>query len=268
MEKNLIPTQLKSSIPTNLIEELGKPEQYDHIELDEYEIEEALRVARHAKQIRLNREAYNEKISRPVDWFKPSAEELYQAIAKAITYKGQNFILENEQYEKIIKNMCCYFAGDSRFKGDLGKGLALIGPAGTGKTALMKFFAANQVFSYRVKSVLEITADYKKEGEGAAMQYNANPQGSRNDFGHATFGYCFDDVGMEEVPARHYAESKNVFAEIILMRDLSVPLNSTHITTNIDNADIERLYGSRVYDRMKDMFNIINFGGLESFRGR
>lgn len=259
---------------------------YSHIELTEEETAEALRVGRHAKQIRINIENYNREMSKPIEWLNYTAEELFKLMVEATTYKGQNFILECKQgeeeteesfsdrnkkiekYVRIAKNLCCYFSGDERFKGDLKKGLALVGPAGTGKTALMKFFTSNQMFSYRIKSMLEITADYKQNGEGAAMFYNGNPQGSRNDYGHTIYGYCFDDVGMEEIPAKYYGATKNVFAEVILMRDLNVPLNSTHITSNIPPPKMEELYGSRVYDRMKDMFNIISFEGLDSFRGK
>lgn len=244
----------------------SEPPTYDEVELSDDEKEEALRIARQVKHTAAVRRAYREELEK--EWKIPvfTAEQVFEIIENGQTYNGKKFLFENPEYTKVVKNLCCYFTGDPRFNGDLKKGLALIGANGVGKTALMRFFNQNPVCSFRVKSILEITDDYKQNGDGAVRHYNANLQGVRNAFDQTTFGLCIDDVGTEQIPAPHFGEQKNVFSEMIQMRSLYVPLNTTHITSNLQLDDFITHYGSRVQDRMKEMFNIITFNGIKSFR--
>lgn len=236
-------------------------EQYEHIDLELEETEEALRQARKQKHFRLERIKYFEKLSKPVVFAKHSAEQLFEMFMNA----GYKFA--NDSHAAKIKNICCYFANDPRGKFDLSKGLFLVGHIGNGKTSLMRFFSTNQLYGFRIERMLDITGDYKSLGESAVKTYSNNVKASQNLYGLEQYGYCFDDVGTEEIPAKHYGESKNVFAEILLSRydNHLTPFNSTHATTNKDLTEIENIYGSRVYDRMKEMFNIVVFDH-ESFR--
>lgn len=236
-------------------------EQYLSIDLELEETEEALRLARKAKHFTLERIKYFEKISKPVVFEKHSAEQLFEMFLNA----GYKFA--DDTHAAKIKNLCCYFANDERTKLDLNKGIFLIGNIGNGKTSLMRFFSTNQLYGFRVERVIDITSDYKILGEAGVKTYANNLKVSQNLYGLENYGYCFDDLGTEEVPAKHYGESKNVFAEIILSRydNPLTPYNSTHATTNKDLTEIENTYGSRVYDRMKEMFNVIFFDH-ESFR--
>lgn len=236
-------------------------EQYLNIDLELEETEEALRLARKAKHFTLERIKYFEKISKPIVFEKHSAEQLFEMFLNA----GYKFA--DDTHAAKIKNLCCYFANDERTKLDLNKGIFLIGNIGNGKTSLMRFFSTNQLYGFRVERVIDITSDYKILGEAGVKTYANNLKVSQNLYGLENYGYCFDDLGTEEVPAKHYGESKNVFAEIILSRydNPLTPYNSTHATTNKDLTEIENIYGSRVYDRMKEMFNVIFFDH-ESFR--
>jgi DNA replication protein DnaC len=63
-----------------------------------------------------------------------------------------------------------------------------------------------------------------------------------------------------EANAKHYGHEKNVMAEIILNRyDNNLPYHCTHITTNLTADEIKAQYGTRVTDRIREMFNIIKF---------
>lgn len=244
-------------------------EQFNHITLTEEETEEAMRQARRLKHFELARAAYNEKLKAPEKPWKFTSEKLFQQLSKGKTFRGHDFNFENELLKAYAMNLCHYFTGDTRFDGDLSKGLALFGNVGCGKTSLMKFFAHNQVHSFRVISMLQVVGEYKSQskedsGEGAMRKYFNNATAATNPFGHAERGYCFDDVGTEEIPAQHYGNKMNVFAEIIQMRHLNVVC--THFSSNKDPKELEESYGSRVYDRLREMFNIITFDGVESFR--
>lgn len=245
----------KSSLESGTSSELGEVEQYLHIDLDLEETEEALRLARKQKHFTLERIKYFEKLSKPIVFTKHSAEQLFEMFMNA----GYKFA--NDAHAAKIKNLCCYFANDARGKLDLNKGILLVGNIGNGKTSLMRFFSTNQLYGFRIERALDIASDYKTVGESAVKAYSSNSKVSQNIYGLEDYGYCFDDIGTEEIPAQHYGEKKNVFAEILLSRydNHLTPFNSTHATTNKDLTEIETIYGSRVYDRMKEMFNIVIF---------
>jgi len=228
-------------------------ENFDHIELDEHEIEYALYKAREAKHYQLKREAYNEKLRSDRSVKKYTADQLLLKFKEFWAADGYNL--------PIIMNLCYYFSGDAMFGGDLNKGLLLVGGVGVGKSTMMTFFRQNQVFSYRMISCREIESDFSNEGEKGVKtcSYNLPISTNSNPFGHQEIGFCFDDLGTE-ANAKHFGHEKNVMAEIILNRyDNKLDYRATHITTNLTADEIKTQYGSRVTDRMKEMFNLIVF---------
>ena len=240
----------------NLSAASGEPPQYHHIELEFEETEEALRLARETKHYRLKREEWARQIMAPITYASHTAEQLYEMALQT------GFVFSDKKHENQFKHLCTYFASDNRGAYDLRKGILILGKVGSGKSTIMKFFASNQHHSFRVESMIDITSDYKTHGEKGVEPYNLNFQRSPNVYGLTTYGYCFDDLGTEEIPARHYGESKNVFAEIIQMRYHAsnlIPFHSTHATTNKDTTELKEIYGTRAYDRMKEMFNVIVF---------
>ena len=76
--------------------------------------------------------------------------------------------------------------------------------------------------------------------------------------------YCFDDLGVEHI-GKHYGKDCNVMGEILISRYevFRNPKGSrrvlTHITTNLNAAEIEERYGERVRSRMREQFNLISF---------
>jgi DNA replication protein DnaC len=257
------PAALNSLMMKNLLPESGSQPHYEHIELELEETEEALRLAREAKHYRLKREAWASEIMKPITYVSHTAEQLYElAVATGMAFASP-------KHEAQFKHLCSYFASDTRSAYDLHKGILILGKVGSGKSTIMKFFASNQHHSYRVESMIDITSDYKTHGEKGVEMYNINFQRSPNVYGLTSYGYCFDDLGTEEIPAKHYGEAKNVFAEIMQLRYHAshlVPYKSTHATTNKDLNELKDLYGSRAYDRMKEMFNVVVFDH-GSFRG-
>jgi len=240
-----------------------EPPQYTDIDLDleetELAVAEGLRLAREAKYYRLKREEYNRKINEAEAYQILTSEQLFELFQKS-------FKTVDEIHERKVKQLCCYFANDKRYSGDLTKGILLLGNKGTGKTELMRFFAVNQNHSFRLEIMLDLAFDYKMSGEKGLECYNTNFRTTPNVFGKTDCGYCFDDLGTEEIPSRHFAESKNIFSEILQLRYHNrLPFNSTHAVSNKTLNDFKEIYGSRCYDRMKEMFNVIVFDH-ESFR--
>lgn len=256
-ERTPIAQKLSGLIPST--ESIFEPEQFNEIELDEIEIEEGLRKAREEKHFKLKREAYRKKVDEQVEYQKHTAEELFTAFTNV-------FSVTDEKHAARVKNLCCYFANDNRTSYDLTKGILLMGNIGNGKTTIMKAFSVNQNHGFRVVSMLDVSFDYKMSGEEGVKSYSLNYKASPNQYGLTDYGYCFDELGTEEIPARHYGESKNIFAEILQVRyHHGLPFQSTHVTTNKTPDELQALYGSRCYDRMKEMFNVVVFEN-ESFR--
>lgn len=226
--------------------------EIDLIELDELEIEAALKLARETKYYMLKRQQYNEKIRKAHIAKKYTSSE--------ILGKFKQFLVADADNEKIVLNLCKYFAEEGCDL-DPDKGILLVGGVGIGKSTLMQFFSRNQKGMYRVISCREIESDFSSEGEKSVQNcsYNLTVSPSGNEFAHMEMGYCFDDLGTE-ANGKHYGKEKNVMAEIILNRyDNNIPFPFTHITTNLTARQIEDEYGQRVTDRMKQMFNIITF---------
>jgi len=196
--------------------------------------------------------------------------------------KGFNpaFKLEGEYFE-LYKKLLMYFMADPEFKGDLQRGLMLRGTLGSGKTLafaiFQKFMQYNGMAhytssnipeqgncSYRMIRCMDIKAFYEdtqpgKGGEPAVHEFKF----SRNII-------CFDDLGEEtkggKEKAFYYGHETNLMEDILTARyELFLKFGTiTHCTTNY-SFDLEgkrhfrTLYGDRVEDRMKEMFNEIIF---------
>jgi DNA replication protein DnaC len=175
--------------------------------------------------------------------------------------------------KEVMTNLSQYFTGNPEFenktkKWSLKKGILLFGQVGTGKTTIMRFFKDTPTAYIKLISCRAIADEYSLHGLEEIEQYCYNaPFGLYNRaFQGNAYSYCFDDLGTETI-ASHYGETRNVMADIILNRyDNSLPFNTTFITTNLSADQIKDLYGLRVFDRMKEMFNLITLKS-ESRRG-
>jgi DNA replication protein DnaC len=231
-------------------------ESYDNIELDE----EDLRKAREEKYNRLERQKYLESVRTMQPTKKFTAEEYYNAFT-------QHFPIDKKrehEYYVIVTRLCCYFANDRRFETSelkLDKGIILFGGVGVGKTTLLEMFRRNQAFSYRIVSCREVESQFGQLGNEAIDTYSQNvPIEPPNQYGQNEIGYCFDDLGTENSVTKHFGNSKTVMADILLNRyDLGIDARATHITTNLSVDEIEKYYGTRVIDRIREDFNQITF---------
>lgn len=233
-------------------------EPYNHVTLTEEETAEALRLAREKKHYEIANREYWEKVNRPQEFKRYTAEQLLESLGKSLVIDEQN--------REVVETLCEYFAGDERFEKrsdrfKLSKGIYLAGGVGVGKTTLMNILKQNQHQSFKIVGCRAAETLFATEGD-AAIRYlsgtvtvaiNSNP------FGHQKIGICFDDLGTES-EGKHYGKDKNVMTEIILNRyDAQLSGNFTHITTNLSVEELEQRYGTRVKDRLREMMNMITF---------
>lgn len=146
------------------------------------------------------------------------------------------------------------------------KGILIIGGYGNGKTSTMKALQASLAHSN--VSFRTITAnDAVQKFEGLTTQELKD-----NFWKEMTSGTLYFDDLLTEREANNYGKV-NIFKEVLEKREYMK--KRTYATCNFDDQfpnDIEKAleqfavkYGSRVYDRIFKMFNIIEFKG-KSFR--
>lgn len=255
-EKNMIGDIVRNQLDelTPLLKRQQVLESFDDIILTEEETKEALRAGREKKYYELKKGEYSAKLKQKFEPREYTSGEIYDLFAMKM--------IVDEDNRKIVVNLCYYFANDSKFEGDLNKGLFLYGPVGVGKTSIMKFFIKNQRYSYRMESCRDVESNFAATGEDYIKRCSGNLDVAINSdpFGHKQIGFCFDDLGTES-NGKFYGKEKNVMTEILLNRyDSGLPFISTHVTTNLTADNIKQQYGSRVTDRIRQMFNVIEFG--------
>lgn len=199
---------------------------------------------------------------------------------------GKEFVKDEFTTNNILP-LLYYFSKDERFfncenlsklsNASFDKGIIIIGTFGNGKTAAMKVF--EKIFqnvkgmSFKGYTANEVVGIFEKcNTDTLKLEFDRKVMvGSR----------YFDDVKTERI-ASNYGKV-NIFKDILETRynnriqkvDGQEIINKTFITCNYKegfegNVDVAleefgEKYGGRVYDRLFEMFNIIEFKG-SSFR--
>lgn len=243
----------------------------DSITLTPEDHARALMQARGKIQARETTEAYWKKVNQPIKAPTYTAEQMYSFIQgraqMLLAGQRKNHQFEIDDYNRsVISALCLYFTGDERFlkldpNFSFDKGIGLIGPIGCGKTFIMQLFSLNQRQSFRVVNVLDIAGDYtiKDHGGDEAIRRYVEPIATaRNYFGQTSITTCFDDLGTED-DKNHMGNRVNVMQDLLLRLYARGGYQDYALTTNLTATQVEERYGSRVRDRMRDMFNPIIF---------
>jgi ATPase subunit of ABC transporter with duplicated ATPase domains len=269
------------------INSLGSCEDYNagfaDVHLTELETAAVLYQARMQKHYALEemqkqeaKRKYLRNLERQWNWEEMKAWVLSTAVCR-FGYSenngadGKPVYLLDAHNERIFEMLCKYFTYDRGFESmgegySLQKGLLLMGNVGRGKTDLMKIFCGNQRQSYSVVSVRQVAKHFAMDGHTAMEAYSTlrhEVAGDIRFFNQRVLGYCFDDLGTEQVK-NNYGNKSNVMEEIILNRydaRNTMPFWFTHFTTNLNADEIERMYGTRARSRLREMCNIIQLEG-------
>ena len=142
---------------------------------------------------------------------------------------------------------------------DITRGLAAIGPTGSGKTTLFtvlqkylkidnvryNWFGIEKSFNFRIESAKSICGEYAQKGQEVIDTY-----------GSYTF-LCIDDMGSEPKDSLYFGNRINVIGSIIEERYVQKKL--THITSNFRLEDLRGIYDDRVYSRLSEMCNFFEY---------
>ena len=138
------------------------------------------------------------------------------------------------------------------------KGLWLAGNPGTGKSTLMR----------AVKNFCAINEDPRSPNLPRSMLWrHAKDIAS----GYEEVGSVYitelcdvgtliiDDLGTEPYTTMRYGNARNVAEEVLSRRyDRG---NMTMVTTNLTMNQVKEIYHDRIYDRIREMFNVLEFKG-------
>ncbi len=268
-----------------------KIENLTALEKQQIEFYETKRHEATPEQIQANQEYFERILNipdlKPIEITARNLWELFKSnfeIVNSRTFvKIENVTISN------LEPLIYYFTKDERFykcenlsklsEPSFDKGLLIIGNFGNGKTATLRTFES--IF----KNIDGFAFKGYSANEVVTMFEACNSDIDREDFNKKMFRGTryFDDVKTERI-ASNYGKV-NLFKEILEERyNRFYPTKTpkevkrklkTYITANFKDGHPDNLemaleefsekYGERVYDRLFEMFNIIEFKG-KSFR--
>jgi DNA replication protein DnaC len=273
-----------------LPEQLQEPVRLDDVELTEEETKEAIDAAK-VKKLGILEDQRKKKLAQLKandlrrQW---SQGELYEYCRFRATQMirhetgDQTKVFEpTEDQKMIVAALVHYFSGSHEFeelpssmynstglKFSLQKGIWLWGNPGVGKTFLMQMFSRNRRLCYQVLQCPKIVFAYMKYGDEHISGYGKIQKESDDalSFYQTAKGICYNDLGIETSPAKHYGTPVNVMETIFMdTYENKVPFWHRHVTTNLTADQLKETYGVRFVDRVKQCFNIIELKG-ESLR--
>jgi len=161
--------------------------------------------------------------------------------------------------KEVNRQLVAYLARSASFKGDLSKGILLIGENGTGKSRMLKALSLAMGylhnFRFAIHSGLEIEDIYKRGGDRMNSLEMAMAQ--------KMFG--FDDIGEEHDYIKVFGTDVNVGIDVISRR-YNHQMNVGCLTFGTTNLSLEmqaQKYGARIESRMHEMFNVVYLRGKD-----
>lgn len=167
----------------------------------------------------------------------------------------------DQRNKKVISDLFNYFMGVPGNL-DLQKGIWLEGEVGTGKSTIMSAFSQFKRTlrdGFKVYICSQVTTEYIQTGSIELDKYLNN----KNGYLGVPVDICFDELGREPIPAKHFGTELNVFQHILHVRYSLWQQTrlKTYITTNLKPHEVEKYYDKYIRDRRKEMFNIIALTG-------
>lgn len=250
-----IPSHLRNEYQSNALERYDNP----------YELSEDRKEAIK----KYSESLWSEKPKKVLQGLK--YDELYFSFKHEFkSYTGKDLLTDKERLDDY-KTLLCYFTQDARFfdcenlskrsAPSFDKGLLIIGGYGNGKSSVMRALS-NALKYYRVKQFRFYTANSVID-KFESCETTHDKKSFWKTFSNGC--KCFDDIKTER-DASNFGKY-NIFKDLIERR---YDYNSkTFITCNYRNGnnledglmEFGDRYGARVYDRIFEMFNIIEFRG-------
>ena len=209
---------------------------------------------------------------------KINIDEHFEIIKKIALYLQPKYIF-TEEISRILRTLLLYFSGQKEDANDknnpyaklmsLNKGILLVGGVGVGKSLIFDIFKiyTTQVLKnngFQCHSAHSIIDILNIEGK---VYYNLFKENRLDENTIKPITCYIDDIASKNEIVKHFGTEYNAIQELISIRyEVFVRHKKlTHLSTNIFPKQLKEIYGSRIIDRMREMFNIIELKG-ESFR--
>jgi DNA replication protein DnaC len=251
---------------------------FSHIELTEEEKEYALLDFKATKYFEmLDKAKVDEKEQKRIKaltpWTFQEQKNFSYKVSLDLAARSNKELVIDEEYKRVFNLLCQYFTNDKAFEEEnenfsLKKGILLLGNPGVGKTDLMLAFAKNKKLCYEMKSAKEIREEVKSLGQEFWKAYCGfvPVSSSREEYFYKPgAGWLIDDFGQEEV-VNDFGNKLDCISNIISFRYENrdkMPLFALHMTSNLNAEMIEARYGGPFRSRLRDMFNIIKYNGVD-----
>lgn len=272
---------MSAHLPLTVESPKNRYSEFNHIELTEDEIEDALGYRRmlKARDIEDNQKK-QERADKIKKWREPwTYEQLKSAVMNRAKQLPFEFEIDKDN-EKVIHLLCLYYSGDERFNSEtwtysngqvmnlsLKKGIGLISSKkGTGKSILTNLFQQNKYRPFLKIETKNVAAMYQKDGDKAIDIHSELIHIAPNPdfYFYQDIGICFDDLGFE-LPKNNWGSKSDVMADVLFAiyrkNQLIGDYSWFYFTSNLSGKDFEERYDDRIRDRMREMFNVITIHG-------
>lgn len=256
--------------------------KFDHIELTDDEVKEALGYKRMLKHTAMSEQQKIEATKRMIEGYKRqwTFDELKnEIINERIPQLHFEFDIDAHN-EKLIDILCLYFTGDQQLNSQfwtypdgskkqlsLKKGIGLSSSVkGTGKSILMSLFQQNRYRPYLLIETKVVSGMFSTKGEQAIDIHSSllPVPPTPTFFYHREVGICFDDLGFE-VNKNFFGTKSDVMGDVLFNIYSKCQKHGDfswfHFTSNLSGTQFESRYDSRIRDRMREMFNFISVSG-------
>lgn len=190
-----------------------------------------------------------------------------------------NFKIYQTDYQ-LVYHLTNYFIGNKESCDKngiyLNKGLLLYGAPGVGKTTLLQIISTigkgRKILE--VISCSDLANQYAIEGMTAIKKVNMHKSLILDDIGSERITQYFgNEIEVVAYVIKKFEDGKNIFVENSIRNKLPVfdcqNRNNIrtlihkdvkmHATTNCNLEDLEKRYGERIYSRMANIYNVVNF---------